>query len=85
MPDYKVLVVDEYGVPGVMFDADDWEDAVGTIKAYAKHRGIDVTNVNGVDWTEAIDSDGILEHPAGTVYIVSSESFGAWLASQSDV
>lgn len=79
---FQVLVVND-GVPGCLFDADSWDSAIEIIHAYCKQQNIDITNINGEDWSEALESDGIIEDGGTCVYIVGSESFPDWLAAQS--
>ena len=82
MSSYQVLVVND-GVPGCLFDADDWNHAIHIVLLYCKEQNIDITNINGEDWSEALESDGMIEDGGTCVYVVQSESFPEWLAAQS--
>lgn len=53
------LVVND-GVPGCLFNADGWDDAIEIVQGYCKQQNIDITNINGEDWSEALESDGII-------------------------
>lgn len=70
--------VDEQGVPGNLFDAGTYQEAVEVIHEYCKHHSFDLS-----EWEDVIERDGYMSLPnGGTIYIVSSESFPNWLTSQ---
>ena len=51
MSSYQVLVVND-GVPGCLFNADGWDDAIEIVQGYCKQQNIDITNINGEDWQQ---------------------------------